>query len=81
MDGENTVIACPSFVPVASRCIPLDLDDMTSASVDSVRNALGEFHCLGFKMFSELALEVIQKIAGDINRLRRELFIYDTTTD
>jgi hypothetical protein len=81
MDGENTVIACPSFVPVASRCIPLDLDDMTSASVDSVRNALGEFHCLRIKMLFELALEIIQKIAGDMNRPRRELFIYGTTAD
>jgi hypothetical protein len=81
MDGENTVIACPSFVPMASRCIPLDLDNMTSALVDSVWNALGEFHCLGIKIFSELALEVIQKIAGDINRPRCELFIYNTITD
>jgi hypothetical protein len=50
-------------------------------SVDSVQNALGELHCLGIKMLSELALEIIQKIACDINRPRRELFNYGTITD
>jgi hypothetical protein len=32
-------------------------------------------------MLSELALEIIQKIAGDTNRSRRELFIYGATAD
>ena len=32
-------------------------------------------------MSFELALELIQKIAGDMNRPRRELFIYGTTAD
>ena len=37
------------------------------------------FDCLRIKMLSELALEIMDQIAGDMKRLRREFFIYGTT--
>jgi hypothetical protein len=49
-------------------------------SVDSIQKALGEFDCLRIKMLSELAIEIIQKTAGDANRSRRELFMVPQPT-
>ena len=50
-------------------------------SVDGVRKALGEFNCFRINMLFKLALEIIHQISGDMNRIRRELFIYGTAVD
>jgi len=68
------------FVACWWTIVSLDLDD--KASAENLWNALGQpFRWQTMLPLSNLLLEILQKISGNINRSKHELFLYDTVVD